>query len=114
MNKKQQVSFLSSIRIIWLFLHTCSFTFLACYIMCSFYTKCFLFAGRSGVLKSIGTMGASILLRGGDGASTPGGDASKPISMADVVKQAAAGKLIYVTESLLDFCRSDLFCFMRS
>ena len=50
-----------------------------------------MFAGRGGVLKSIGTMGASILLRGGDGSSTPGSDINKPISMADVVKQAAAG-----------------------
>ena len=49
-------------------------------------------AGRGGVLKSIGNMGASILLRGGDGPPTPVGDNNKPISMADVVKQAAAGR----------------------
>ncbi len=45
------------------------------------------------MLKSIGNMGASILLRSGEGgATTPGGDASKPVSLADVVKQAAAGE----------------------
>ncbi len=50
-----------------------------------------LLTGRGGVLKSIGGMGAAMtnMVLGGQG---DGQGADKPLSMADVVKQAAAGQ----------------------